>query len=121
MVGRYLGNIKESIEAHKLIQEVAIKMKDALNDDDFEEFARLLDYHWSLSKQIDAGSSNSHIEKIFECIDDYIDARMVIGAGGGGFLQVILKDGISRKMIQDRLNDNFKDIHVKVYESSIVY
>ena len=121
VVGRYVGNVEESIEAHIKIQEVAIKMKDALLNDNFEEFAKLLDYHWTLSKQIDAGSSNSHIEEIFEAIDDLIDARMIIGAGGGGFLQVVLSKGVSKKQIQERLTNKFKEDNVIVYESQIVY
>ena len=46
---------------------------------------------------VDAGSTNSLIEQILMSIEDMIDARMVCGAGGGGFLQVILKKGVSKK------------------------
>ena len=50
-------------------------------------FAKLLDYHWELSKKVDAGSSNTLIEQIFssievgiECepirVDDYTGKKM---------------------------------------------
>lgn len=121
VVGRYVGNIEESLNAHKQIQVVAQKMKQALLNEDVDEFARLLDYHWTLSKQIDEGSSNTMIENIFKAIEEYIDARMVIGAGGGGFVQVILKKGITKDMVQKRLKEVFGDMPIDVYESEIIY
>ena len=45
-------------------------------------FARLLDYHWELSKKVDAGSSNTLIEQIFSSIEELIDGKLVCGAGG---------------------------------------
>lgn len=121
VVGRYIGNNKESIDAHIKIQEVAIKMKECLINDNFDEFTKLLNYHWELSKQIDSDSSNEHIENIFALIDDLIDAKMIIGAGGGGFLQVILKKGISKNDLQLRLNKQFNDSDIKAYESEICW
>ena len=63
--------------------------------------AKLLDYHWELSKKIDAGSSNTLIEQIFSSIEELVDGKLVCGAGGGGFLQVILKKGVTRQMVEE--------------------
>ena len=49
-----------------------------------DDFAKLLNRHWELSKTIDAGSTNTCIDQIFLAIDDLIDGRMICGAGGGG-------------------------------------
>ena len=65
-------------------------------------FASLLDYHWELSKKVDAGSSNTLIEQIFSSIEELIDGKLVCGAGGGGFLQVILKKGVTRQQVEER-------------------
>ena len=70
---------------------------------------------------VDAGSTNTLIDQIFLSIDDLIDARMVCGAGGGGFLQVILKKGVTKKDVHDRLKEVFQDFAVDVWQSEFVF
>ncbi|MFR3251778.1 MAG: hypothetical protein ACLTQL_12335 [Eisenbergiella sp.] len=53
---------------------------------------------------MDAGSSNTLIEQIFDSVEEFIDGRLVCGAGGGGFLQVILKKGVTKKQVAERLH-----------------
>lgn len=96
-------------------------MRSVLEKGDVDEFARLLDEHWKLSQMIDAGSTNTLINQIFMVIDDLIDARMCCGAGGGGFLQVILKKGVSKQEVHQRLKDVFQDFAVDVWDAEIVY
>ena len=96
-------------------------MRFALERGHVDEFARLLDEHWKLSQMIDAGSTNTLIDQIFMAIDDMIDARMCCGAGGGGFLQVIVKKGVSKSDVHKRLKDVFQDFAVDVWDAEIVY
>ena len=49
-----------------------------------------------------------------------IDGRLVCGAGGGGFLQVILKKGVTREMVHKRLKEVFQDNPVDVWECELV-
>ena len=121
VVGRYVGNEPESIEAHREIQKLAALMKFTLERGDVDEFARLLDRHWKESQKIDTGSSNTLIEQIFLAIEDMIDARMVCGAGGGGFLQVMLKKGVTSRQVHERLKEVFQDFAVDVWPCEIVY
>ncbi|MDO5444337.1 MAG: L-fucokinase [Eubacteriales bacterium] len=121
VVGRYVGNEPESLYAHKEIQKSAVLMKFALERGDTDEFSRLLDNHWKLSKMLDEGSSNTLIDQIFFTIDDLIDARMVCGAGGGGFLQVMLKRGITKTAVHERLKSVFQDFPVDIWDCEIVY
>jgi len=121
VVGRYVGNESDSLYAHREIQKVAESMRFALEHGDIDEFARLLDYHWSLSQKIDIGSTNLLIDQIFMSIDDLIDAKMCCGAGGGGFLQVIMKKGITKNDIHNRLKEIFQDFDVDVWNAEIVY
>ncbi len=55
-----------------------------------------LNQHWELSKQLDAGSTNTCIEQIFMACEDMIDAIHCRGRRGG-FLQMILKKGITKR------------------------
>lgn len=95
-------------------------MRFELERGNIDEFAALLDYHWELSRKVDAGSTNTLIDQIFLSIEDLIDARMVCGAGGGGFLQVILKKGITKEDVHKRLKDVFQDNPVDVWDCEII-
>ena len=74
-----------------------------------------------MMKSLYAGSSNTLIEQIFSSIEELIDGKLVCGAGGGGFLQVILKKGITRQQVEDRLNEVFMDSLVGVADCKLVW
>jgi len=120
VVGRYVGNEPDSLYALKQIREIALQMRTALEQGDVDGFAQLLNRHWELSKKIDAGSTNTLINQIFDSIADLIDGKMVCGAGGGGFLQVILKKGVSREAVHHRLKDIFQDFDVDIWSCTLV-
>ena len=115
VVGRYVGNEPESLYALNEIQRTAALMRFELERGNVDEFAKLLDQHWKLSQQVDAGSTNTLIDQIFLSIDDLIDGRLVCGAGGGGFLQVIMKKGVTTQDLHQRLKDVFQDNAVDVW------
>ena len=115
VIGRYVGNEPDSLFALNEIQRVAALMRFELERGNVDAFAELLDYHWTLSQKVDQGSSNTLIQQIFSSIDDLIDGRLVCGAGGGGFLQVVLKKGVSREDVHHRLKSVFYDGPVDVW------
>lgn len=121
VVGRYVGNEPDSLFALEEIQKTAALMRFELERGNVDGFAKLLDYHWELSKKVDAGSSNTLIEQIFSSIEEMIDGRLVCGAGGGGFLQVILKKGITREDVEKRLNEVFMDSLGGVADCKLVW
>ncbi|MCD8103645.1 MAG: bifunctional fucokinase/L-fucose-1-P-guanylyltransferase [Lachnospiraceae bacterium] len=120
VVGRYICNDETSLDAHYAIQRLAVLMRFELEKGNVDGFARLLTDHWEESRRIDAGSTNTCIDQIFAVIDDLIDGRMICGAGGGGFLQVILKKGVLRDDLRERLNEVFQDSGVDVWECAFV-
>lgn len=121
VIGRYVGNEPDSLFALEEIRKVAALMRFELERGNVDGFAKLLNYHWELSLKVDAGSSNTLIEQIFESIEDLIDAKMVCGAGGGGFLQVILKKGVTKQEVHKRLKEIFQDFAIDVWQSEFVY
>ncbi len=120
VVGNYIGGRPESVDALSEMKEKAQQMRKALEDGDVDELAELFNEHWALSKQLDMGATNTCIEQIFMACEDLIDGRFIAGAGGGGFLQVILKKGISREQLRSRLYEVFQDNGVDVWESEFV-
>ncbi len=120
VVGRYVGNEPDSLYALAEIKNLAQKMRMELEKGDVDGFARLLKQHWALSQKIDAGSTNTLINQIFGSVADLIDGAMVCGAGGGGFLQVILKKGVSREDVHHRLKEIFQDTDVDIWNCTLV-
>ena len=120
VVGRYMGNEPDSLFALNEIQRVAALMRFELERGRVDEFAKLLDYHWELSKKVDAGSTNTLIDQIFLSVEDMIDGKLVCGAGGGGFLQVILKKGVGKEAVHRRLKEVFRDNPVDVWDCELI-
>lgn len=120
VVGRYIGNEPEALEALEEIQRTAALMRFELERGRIDDFAHLLSRHWELSKQLDAGSSNTLIEQIFGAVDDMLEGKMICGAGGGGFLQAIMKKGVTRDMVHQKLKDVFQDTQVGVWNCELI-
>lgn len=121
VVGSYVGNDPKVVSALNEIQRLAALMAFELERGDVDAFARLLDAHWALSKTIDAESTNTLIEQIFASVSDLIDGRMVCGAGGGGFLQVVLRPGVTHGQLHSRLKEVFRDTPVGVWPSQFLW
>ncbi len=121
VVGNYIGGKKESKEALEEMKHLAVMMRYELEQGDVNAFAKLLNEHWEVSKKLDAGSTNTCIDQIFASCEDLIDGKFISGAGGGGFLQVILKKGVSKEMLRARLLDVYQDSGVDVWNAEFVW
>ncbi|MDD6094613.1 MAG: L-fucokinase [Clostridia bacterium] len=120
VVGRYMGNEPDALFALNEIQKTAALMSFELKRGNIDEFARLLRRHWELSKKLDSGSSNTLIDQIFKSIAHMTDGEMICGAGGGGFLQVVLKKGVTKEAVHERLKDVFCDSEIDVWDCELV-
>lgn len=121
VVGRYIANNPDSLFVLNEIRTVAEKMREKLEAGDINAFAKLLNSHWELSKRLDSGCTNTCIDQIFLSIEDLIDGKFICGAGGGGFLQVILKKGVTKEELRERLISVFDDSGVDVWESEFLF
>lgn len=121
VVGGYIGGREESVEALEEMKHLAVLMRYELEQGNVDEFAKLLNQHWEVSKKLDMGSTNTCIDQIFESCEDLVDGKFISGAGGGGFLQVILKKGVSKDTLRNRLRNVFQDSGVDVWESEFIW
>ena len=103
------------------IQKIAVLMRFELERGNVDEFAQLLNRHWELSNMVDSGSTNTLIDQIFSSIEDLIDGKMICGAGGGGFLQAILKRGVSKETVHNRLKEVFQDNDIDIWPCELVF
>lgn len=120
VVGRYIGNEPNTVYALNEIQRVAALMRFELERGHVDDFAALLSEHWKLSQMIDAGSTNTLIDQIFDSCDDLLAGKMICGAGGGGFLQVVLKAGVTKKDLEERIKSVFADTEIAVWDCELV-
>ena len=118
---KYIGNVEETIRALKKIKELPEEMAYALESGNIDLLGILLNVHLEYSKILDKGTTNSLIQKIFAVIDDLIVGKMVCGAGGGGFLQIILKNNVTKEMVHNRLRGVFPDSEIDIWDCSINY
>lgn len=89
------------------IQRIAVLMAFELERGDLRRFAELMNLHWDCSKRLDPASSNRGIEFIMDTLDDLIAGRMICGAGGGGYLQLLLREGVPHEEVRQRLHGVF--------------
>ncbi len=120
VVGGYIGNTPEVLDAIEGVQKVAVLLRFELERGNVDKVAELLNEHWRCSKQMDSGCTNTCIDQILLSVDDLTDGHMICGAGGGGFLQVIMKKGVTVEMLESRLNDVFADSGVGVWRCEFV-
>lgn len=120
IMNNYIFGDENVVNSIYKIKMVSKKMTDSLKLSDKQEFIKLLNKHWELSKSLDKGCTNSCIDQILNVCDDLIAAKMICGAGGGGFLQVILKDNVTKKELSNRINEIFQDSGIKVYDVTLV-
>lgn len=121
VVGGYIGSNPNSIEVLYEIQRTAVLMKFELEKGNVDGFAKLLEEHWGLSKRLDGGSTNTCIDQIFLSCEDLLAARMICGAGGGGFLQAVLKKGHTKEELRARIRSVFQDSGVDVWDCELLF
>ena len=121
VVGKYISGDKTAIDVLEKIQRLAVLMKFELEKGNVDAFAKLLTEHWELSKKLDSGCTNTCIDQIFASIENLIDGKFISGAGGGGFLQVILKKDVSKAQLREKLRSVFQDSGIDVWETDFVF
>lgn len=120
VMGKYLASETRYLRAFEEIQRLALQMAQTLEAGDVDQFAERLDAHWEYSKLLDESCTNASIERILSVCSDMLDGRMICGAGGGGFLQVVLKRNYTKQELDDRLRSVFPDGDICVYQSEFV-
>lgn len=115
-----IRNNRDALEAVRKIQEYCAVMRYYLLKGDVTSFAKYITAQFELVKILDKGASNTCIEYIFDVCDDLIDGKAICGAGGGGFLQVILKKGVTKDDLKKRIQENFLDCGVEVWDSEFI-
>src|SRR4029453_18313227 len=84
---------KSIIKNLHFVKELGQQSQAALQSDNLDEFARLMDVHWQRKKERSPSMSNQEINVWYDCaMANGALGGKIIGAGGGGFLMFYAKD-----------------------------
>lgn len=119
VIGKYISGNEETIKVLSDIQKMAIKMAETLEKGNLNEFANQLNKHWELSQKLDSGCTNTCIDFIFDTLNDLIDGKFICGAGGGGFLVILLKENVTKEQVDKRIQDIFQGTGVEALNIEI--
>lgn len=114
-------NDRGAMAAVARIRELCALMRFHLLNGDVTAFARCMDEQLEHVKLLDKGATNTCVDYIFEVCADLVEGRSVCGAGGGGFLQMILKEGVSREQLEKRIRDEFRGCGVEVWDAGFYF
>jgi fucokinase len=120
IMGRYMSRDPVVVGILKEIQDIARTMRDVLLSGDLEMFGKLMTRHWIMNKEMDPGSTNPFIDRLFEQFDPYIVGGKLVGAGGGGFAEVIAKDSEAARDLALMLERTYPEGDVRVWPCRVV-
>lgn len=121
IVLKYISGEKEVLDILYQTQRLAVLMSYELEHGNLDELGNLMNRQWNYNITLDKGATNSCIEQIINVASDLICGKIIVGAGGGGFIAVLLKKGISKEQLKERLQEGFQDSGVLVYDSKVFY
>ena len=120
VVNRYLEGNDEAAEGYAKIKELNSQLLSSIKNDDFQGFINCLNSHFEILKKISPMVSNDKIEKLAEgCLANVADAVSVCGAGGGGYLLAVMKDGITLHDLQEYIKREFPAITSPVKKTDV--
>lgn len=100
VVKRYLAREPEALRVILRLKQGADEARRAVQARDAEAFAAAVAEYWTLKKQLDPGSTTPRIEALLKPIAAQLSAFTLAGAGGGGFLFMIARDGEAARRVR---------------------
>jgi len=104
VVGNYLARTPKVLQLVSALKENALATKEALEAKDIDGFAQGVMRYWEQKKAIDPGATNQPIEALLASIQQDVQANVLPGAGGGGFIFIIAKSAEAAQRIRATLN-----------------
>ena len=120
MMSGYLQNDPLFVETLRRFFSLASDMRQSVEAGDMDGFIDCLNTQTSLTRKLCTGYTNELIDNILLVCKEITDAHMMCGAGGGGFIQLILKSGYDRHDLQKLLRSAFPQQGIDVWNSNFV-
>lgn len=82
-----------TIENLKRLKEMSLKMKMAIEAEDMETFANLINYGWSIKRQLSSSVTNKRVDHIISTAMNHgAKAARLLGGGSQGFIYILSEE-----------------------------
>ena len=118
-----VSNMKNKTNDYIELQKMVPEAYDSLIKCDFDNFGKMLNESWKIKRQLSPVITNDHINNLYELvISNGALGGKLLGAGGGGFLLFVAKEGEKENLIK-KVNDNNVIVPFKISSkgTEIVY
>jgi D-glycero-alpha-D-manno-heptose-7-phosphate kinase len=89
VIKRFLDGDAETRRAFEIIEDIALRMRDAIVDGDLDRMAELIGEEWKARRRLAPAVSSPELEKILEAaLAAGAESGKACGAGGGGCLLI---------------------------------
>lgn len=107
VVNRYLSGNEESLKGHEDIRKLNDELIRSIETEDKEAFCFVINEHRRLLKMISPKVTNPLLDEIINTCMKLADAVSPCGAGGGGYLLVVLKENVTLQQFRDFAKKEF--------------
>jgi D-glycero-alpha-D-manno-heptose-7-phosphate kinase len=88
-----------ALKAMHTIKDIGVEIKKAIEQGDISTFGRLMNTHWETKKSVSTKMSNPHIDLWYQtAMENGALGGKIMGAGGGGFLLLCVKEGMRQHL-----------------------
>ncbi len=104
----------------KKIRDVTLRVEETLYGKDFDKLGKLILEEWNYRKQLHSGISTPNIEKIINLsVEEGALGGKVCGAGGGGYVLIVVYPELRDHIVQVLQNAGFNAYKIAVEENGI--
>jgi len=112
---KQIENIKNKKNEYLILQNMVAAAKNYLSNNEIDKFGLLMHEAWDIKRNLSSAVSNKNINDLYDFgIKNGVLGGKILGAGGGGFLLFVCKEGIRDNLV-GKLNLN----NIKVFPFNI--
>ena len=99
-------NSAEHLDILQQMKQQSLRLFDAIQLGDFQQYGKLIRKTWQQNKALDSGTEPAAIAHLCQQIDDLCLGYKLPGAGGGGYLYMVAKDPQAASRIRETLTQH---------------
>jgi galactokinase/mevalonate kinase-like predicted kinase len=96
-------NSRSHLDVLEEIGGNALRVTDALQRQDWNGLTDAVRRSWTLNQRLDDGTNPPSVQAILDPVSDYLSAVKLLGAGGGGYMLMLAKDGEAARRVRQTL------------------
>ncbi|HOX40104.1 MAG TPA: L-fucokinase [Candidatus Brocadiia bacterium] len=103
VVSRWIRREPEAVRALDGLKAIARAIDAAFQSGDLDEVGRLMRQQWETNKILDPHSTDATFNELFNISEPFVSGAKLAGAGGGGFMALMLREDTDRDALERAL------------------